>query len=109
MGTSSSYSGPSGKNPLLPSWLDDQSATGDGNTPPVGDAPIPVPSVPSDKTPQPSIPAIPPLGDTYQLRSARTHINRAARTGDVGSLRKAVSSYVSKGIGGGKSATRFSC
>jgi hypothetical protein len=106
MGTSSSYSGPSDKNPLLPSWLDDQSGSGGGSTPPLGDELLAGPSATSGETPQPAIPATPPLGDRYQLRSARSHINHAARTGDVGSLRKAVSSYVSSGIGGSKSATK---
>lgn len=101
MGTSGSYGGPGGKNPLIPSWLD-----GGGIPPP----PLP----PDDGTP-PGEPPNPPIETppaphdlTPRFQTPRTNLTRFVSSGgsNGGALRRAVSGYVSKASGGPTTATR---
>lgn len=101
MGTSSSYKGTRGSNPLIPSWLQ-------GEMSPSQEPPSSEPSQPtnSDQV-QPNIPLPPPvLGDPNRFRAARRYFSQAFHSGDRSYLRRAVSDYVSKGLGGSRSATK---
>lgn len=103
MGTSASYSGPKGTNPLIPSWVDTplpgeavapgghdgkQAADADGND---GN------HVEPDRTPTP------PLGPN-RLKPLRTAIRTSARSGgsDGRAMRAAARHFVSKSMGGAR-------
>ena len=107
MGTSGSYGGPGGRDPLIPTWL------GDGDEgPPPGDGP-------DDPTPDPANPqppALPPAPPDRPLpqppptpggfTAPRTNFSRFTRSGghDRAPLRRALSGYVSSAAGGARQA-----
>lgn len=110
MGTSSSYGGPGGKTPLVPSWLGSGSgdSSDDGNDGLNGgnegeneDAP---PNLPSAPAPRP----FPPLPDVGRFQTARKNFTRYAKSGgnDRASLGRAVSGYVSRAAGGHRQAAQ---
>ena len=101
MGTSGSYGGPGGKNPLIPSWLDG------GVLPPQPPLPeAPVPADPGQAAPVTNPPQVIPEGPRFQL--PRTNMSRFVSSGgsNGGALRRAVSGYVSESSGGAATATR---
>ncbi|HVX90767.1 MAG TPA: Qat anti-phage system associated protein QatB [Candidatus Paceibacterota bacterium] len=108
MGTSSANSGPDGRTPLIPTWLN----SGDGaplsaadDTSPNGQAPdggSPVPPAPTYRPPPPA----PPYPGRFQ--NPRANLSRFARSdgSDRRSLGRAVSQYVSSASGGARNAAR---
>lgn len=118
MGTSSSYGGPGGANPLVPSWVD--AAAQPAEAPPSGDAETPSSGdVGSDTGEAPAsskAPSAAHLGpsasqsapDPGRFSSPRSNLTRFARSGgtDRRSLGRAVSGYVSRAAGGAGSAAR---
>ena len=110
MGTSARYGGPNASSALIPSFLE---VSVPAAAPPPEekkdekkeqqrphpeekkktDAPAPLPPIPN---------AAPPNG----FRSSRTSFNSFVSSRDGRSLRNSLSSYVSKGTGGGRTATR---
>ena len=107
MGTSSSFSGPPGASPLVPSWLDDDGfppmlpgGPGPDDAPPAGDEPPAVPPMVPPRTP------IPPSADPTRYSPARNNLSRFARSGggDQRSLGRAVSHYVRSSTGGARVA-----
>jgi hypothetical protein len=108
MGTSSSYGGPGGGTPLIPSWLgpdlgDPGMAPGNGASAPNlnGPAPPPVPPVPER-------PALPPVADPKRFSGARNNFTRFVSSGgsDRAGLGRAVSRYVSTSAGGARQAAQ---
>lgn len=85
MGTSSTFGGPSGTTPLVPSWLSGDAEAGDGVPP----TPLPLPT------------------DPNRFSSARGNFSRFASSGgrDRAGLGRAVSQYVSTATGGSKIAS----
>lgn len=110
MGTSSSYGGPSGGTPLIPSWLG-PTVVGGGNPPaPSQDGtqgPATPPSPASPPTP-PSLPPIPPAASSDRFRTARGGFTRFARSGggDRVNMGRAISNYVSSSAGGHRAAAQ---
>lgn len=109
MGTSSSYGGPKGTSPLVPTWIAPMSPAGPG----------PVQPIPSDGTPSAAppggVPAAPPNqapppaeSDPNRFRGPRTSFSRFAKSGgsNGGSLGRAVSRYVSHSSGGARRAAQ---
>lgn len=96
MGTSSSYGGPGGSKPLVPSWLGDN---GDGS---------------SNSTDSQNVKPLPNHDDSGdgnsndRFTSARANFTRFSKSGgnDRVSLGRALSSYVGKSSGGSRSASR---
>lgn len=112
MGTASKFTGPSAASALIPTWLDEPEAVPPAGQPaPAPDNPaagsdqVPPPPRPQPATPTPRPPLQPPENPN-RFTSARRSFNEAARTGDRGSLRRALSSYVRTGTGGSRAATR---
>lgn len=114
MGTASKFTGPSAASALVPTWLDEPEVL-----PPPGLPPPPLKTPPGggddkDAAPPPlTQPALPdprpplqPPENPSRFTSARRSFNDAARTGDRGSLRRGLSSYVRTGTGGSRAATR---
>jgi hypothetical protein len=109
MGTSSTYGGPSGRTPLVPSWLEQ-----DGGDPTT--SPAPSQSAPrTDGTPLGPVPVAPELQPIPQpalvasrFVAARNNFSRFASSGgsDRGSLGRAISHYVSTSSGGAVPASR---
>jgi hypothetical protein len=128
MGTSTSFGGSGGKNPLIPSWLGGT----DGGAPGVGPPETAIPRTPAGAAPpaspasphQPGNQAVsdsPPATSSLdssgspeyspfeqRFRGARTTLNRYARSGgsDQKGLGHAVASYISKGGGGTQTTAR---
>lgn len=112
MGTSSSFRGQGGRTPLVPSWLDNDSAVliTSGNSPDEGsesETPMQVPAdgkLPPNMPPltSPLLPPIPPIADPTRFSVARSNFSRFARSGgsDRKSLGRAVSSYIRSTSGG---------
>lgn len=101
MGTSTSYQGPGGGTPLVPSWLEPNDGSNVQGMPTVTGvaAPLPpgaVPPAPANR-PVTSAPA-----DPNRFMSARNNFTRFAHSGghDRASLGRSVSSYVSTSSGG---------
>ena len=124
MGTSKSFGGTSGANPLLPSWLQPPPdlLPGDITLPLPATLPVSVPSSPGEIPPtQPTTPgevqlepAVPPIevptDSPTRFTGPRRVINTIARgTGsNTAKLRKATSDYVRKGLGGaGRAGSRM--
>jgi hypothetical protein len=119
MGTSSSYGGPSGGTPIIPSWLDvgsplpSPAPAADQISEPI--AP-PVGAHPGEQTPStnvpplvaPTRPPIPPVGAADRFRTPRGNFSRFASSGgsDRASLGRAVSGYVSTSSGGARQAAQ---
>jgi hypothetical protein len=106
MGTSSQSSGPNSGTPLVPSWLDE---------------PSPTPAIPQAQPAQPGEDPVTPLqpilipprpvqipDQPQRFRIPRTNFSRFASSAgsDSHSMGRALSSYVSSGLGGTRNATR---
>lgn len=115
MGTSAKYGGPGVSSALIPSFLE------------VSIPPAPPPQEKEDKQegpqkedkeekPKPkqqeqpgkptALPPLPKAAAPGRFKSSRMNFNSFADTRDKAALRKSLSSYVSKGTGGGRTATR---
>src|SRR5260370_32486289 len=107
MGTSGSYGGPSPGSSLVPTWVDPIRSlpVGPGLPPPDDADPAAIP---------PAVPAPPPVRPVPQPAPAdnftapRTNFTRYARSGgnDRTSLGRAISGYVSGGVGGSRRAVQ---
>lgn len=114
MGTSKSFGGPSGTNPLIPSWLvpPPELAPSDllepfAPLPATPDQPATNPATtPAPAQPDPS-PVEVPVDVPTRYKTSRTRFNRIARGthSNRGRLRKATSDYVRKGLGGSRRAS----
>lgn len=110
MGTSNSYRGPGGGNPLIPSWLEGGSGT------PAPEGPAPVPGDGADAPTQPANPDGPaiPAGtvpvqiDPMRYRDSRANLSKFVSTGgsDRRAFNRSVSGYVKRAVGGPKTATK---
>jgi len=107
MGTSNSYGGPGGGNPLVPSWLEGDDGNGENVGPDVGApqdgaTPPKAPDAPQDRR----LPEPPPLKDRFT--AARGNFSRFAGSGgsDRASLGRALSQYVSRSAGGSRQAAQ---
>jgi hypothetical protein len=101
VGTSSSYKGPGGSTPLIPTWLNEPS--GGGEVPPAEPPASPEPQgVPTTPTPQPELP------QPKRYSTARNNFTRFAQSGgsDRRSLGRAISGYVSGAAGGSRQAAQ---
>ena len=103
MGTSASYGGPKGTNPLIPSWVDTPLP---GEATPVGDGGSQSPTTnPSDadssQTDTAQVPQAPSLGP-IRLTPLRSAVRTSARSGgsDGRALRATARHFVSKSMGG---------
>ncbi len=112
MGTSNAYGGAGGGTPLVPSWLDDASGGGGAPSPAPGsdgdgaDGDVGQPAQnPPVLNPRPAMPA---AGALDRFTSARINFSKFSGSGgsDRKSLGRAVSSYVSKSVGGARQAAR---
>ena len=110
MGTSNKFGGPSSTSALIPTFLDDPSTSD-----PVGDIEGPTKPNPEDQdskepsTEEGGVTPRAPLStpeDANRFRSSRQSFNAAARSRDKDALRKSLSRYVRKGMGGSRGATR---
>jgi hypothetical protein len=105
MGTSSSYGGPTGRNPLLPPWADGVGGSPDGALPGGGDGPRPdsdgVP--PPEMLPTPTLP--PPIIPSVSWRAPKGIVTRIANGNTSASFRSASKSYV-RAHGGSRIAAR---
>lgn len=108
MGTSSSYGGPKGKSPLVPTWIAPMSPAGPDPLPPTPPAVAPTPAVPGDVPAAPPVQVVPQEGDPNRFRGPRTSFSRFAKSGgsNGGSLGRAVSRYVSNSSGGARRAAQ---
>jgi len=113
VGTSSRYGGPSPSSALIPTFLggveggstgEDHEQPGQGS-PSENLSPEEHPTTEAPRPPQ-QLPPLPPPGHAGRFRSSRINFNAFAGSRDRQSLRKSLSSYVSKGTGGGRAATR---
>lgn len=103
MGTSSSYGGPGGRKPLIPSWLgggSDGSQPGSPGAPPPNGPPPDVPAAP------PNRPPVQPSTDANRFTSSRTSFSQFAKSGggDRSKLGRSLSHYVSRSSGGPRQA-----
>ena len=105
MGTSSSYGGPTGRNPLLPPWAEGIGSGPDGDLPRGGDLPRPdsdsaPPTVvlPTPTLSQPIIPSV-------SWRAPKGIVTRIANGSSSASFRSASRSYV-RAHGGSRTAAR---
>ena len=115
MGTSTAYGGPSGRDPLVPSWLggdgDDAPPGGppdvksDNQGPPAGPNGAPPPQAAPPAPPQQPIP---PAANPNRYTGPRGNFTRFARSGgtDHASVCRAVSQYVSSSAGGSRQAAQ---
>jgi hypothetical protein len=101
MGTSSSNTGSSGSNPLIPTWLADpiqggQEVAGENSE-----------AVENPKPDNGTQPLVVSTVDPQRYTAARSNFTRFVKSGgsDTGSLRRATSSYVRRSSGGAKNAT----
>ena len=101
MGTSTRNSGQNGHNPLVPTWLE-------GDPIPVGHDTVSVPSQPTPIATQLPSQPIPPDADPNRFRGPRTSFTHfiSGRGRDSTSMRRGVSHYVSRSLGGSSNATK---
>ena len=101
MGTSTRNSGQNGHNPLVPTWLE-------GDSVPAGPDTVAVPSQPTPIAPQLPSQPIPPDADPNRFRGPRTSFTHFISGGgrDSSSMRRGVSHYVSRSLGGSSNATK---
>lgn len=101
MGTSSSYGGPAGGTPLVPTWLEPAG----GGAPSPGEGDVAAPGALVD--PLLARP-IPKPASATRFQAARGNFTRFAGSGgrDRTSLRRAIAGYVSKASGGTRQAAR---
>lgn len=99
MGTSASYSGPKGTNPLIPAWVDTPLAGEAAATESITTSPT---SDPEGIETTPATLESPPPLTTSRLTPLRTAIRTSARAGgsDNGALRAAARHFVGKSMGG---------
>lgn len=102
MGTSASYGGPKGTNPLIPSWVDtplpgEAAPPADGDGQQAGDGGDGADDGEPDRTPAPSL-------DPNRLKPLRTAIRTSARSGGSNgqAMRAAARHFVSKSMGGAR-------
>lgn len=97
MGTSNSYGGPGGGNPLVPSWLD-------APPPPQGGTPLPQ----QGGSPAPTNPPPGELPVPNRFQAPRRNFNTFFRGGGESErpLRRGVAQYVGRATGGSRDATR---
>ena len=123
MGTSSSFGGATGRNPLLPPWAQGDGAPAPGPGPSPEPAPSPDPAIPSDQPPPgtpdageqgapdtPAPPLVPgqnppPVVPAFSWGTAKRGMTAYTSRGDRGSLRNAANRYVGA-RGGGRTAAR---
>ncbi len=100
MGTSTAYSGPGGSTPLIPSWLEPDTAAPSPTNSPEEVPPGGIPQAPEDR------PALVLPANPNRFGSVRTNLTKFARSGgtDKASLGRAISGYVSKSSGGARQA-----
>src|SRR5215469_5675744 len=110
MGTSARYGGPSATSALVPTFLEVILQPEEGEdkkeTPPKHgkeEKQKPKEKEPGKPTPLPPLPKPAAPGG---FKGSRIKFNSFATTRDKGSLRNSLSKYVSKGTGGGRTATR---
>lgn len=114
MGTSSSFGGPAGATPLVPSWLDDA----DGDAAPDADVDAPEGAEGPENegvdgqgdSPLPSLPPVPEIGPPNRFRVPRGNLSRFAKSNgeSTRNLGRAISRYVGSSSGGARStATRM--
>jgi hypothetical protein len=114
MGTSTAYGGPSGRDPLVPSWLGsggDSAPSGSSPDAPPGDhgqMAGPNGAPPPAAPPAPPRQPIPPAANPNRYTGPRGNFTRFARSGgsDRASLGRAVSQYVSSSAGGSRQAVQ---
>lgn len=104
MGTSTRNSGQSGHNPLVPTWLDYSVPFNSGYQ-------VILPQQPSAELQQPiqlPIQPIPPNADANRFRGPRISFSHFVSSGgrNTSTMRKGVSSYVRKSLGGSSNATK---
>ena len=101
MGTSTRNSGQNGHNPLVPTWLE-------GDPVPVGPDPIAESAQPTTIPPRLLTQPIPPDADPNRFRGPRTSFTHFTSGGgrDSSSMRRGVSHYVSRSLGGSSNATK---
>jgi hypothetical protein len=108
MGTSTAYGGPSGRDPLVPSWLGSDGGGAPPGRPP--EAPQGDQGQPSSDGAPPAPPRqpIPSAADPHRFSGPRGNFTRFARSGgsDRASLGRAVSRYVSSSAGGSSQAAQ---
>jgi len=111
MGTSSSYGGPGGSTPLVPTWLDSDSGgpalpTVSPDNPANNTTADSPPSGPLLVPPNRPIPQSAPVADRFRV--ARVDFSRFASSGgsNRASLGRAIAGYVSKTSGGARQAAR---
>lgn len=106
MGTSSSFGGPSGATPLIPSWLKNDS-TGDGDTA-SPEAETPDSTSEGDQSQPPNEVGDQISPDPRRFTSPRGNFTRYVRSAgkDRRSLGRAVSSYVATSTGGARTAAQ---
>lgn len=107
MGTSSSYGGPGGATPLVPSWVDDHGAASPAALPAEVGAPVGEPT-PADTTSVPDLTVPQPLPPPGRFAGPRGNLTRFANSGGIDrrSLGRAVSGYVAGASGGAALAAR---
>src|SRR5437870_9526365 len=103
MGTSASSSGAPSGVPMVPPWVPDV-VPADGQDTGSDDAPdLPPPNT----TPAPAVPPPPvPIAPPGRFGPSRISLGRYARSGSSAEMRRGLGHYVSKGLGGGGTATR---
>ena len=109
MGTSSSYGGPGGGTPLVPSWVDDDGVALPATAPVSGgDVEAPSQSEPPDAASASDITVPQPPPPRGRFAGPRANLTRFAGSGgtDRRSLGRAISGYVSSASGGAAVAAR---
>ena len=115
MGTSAKYGGPSPSSALIPTFLEVEIPPA---VPPEEPNEKPEPQQPPKEQEKPkpeeqrkpdapkSLPPLPQPASPGRFKTSRSNFNSFAASGDATALRNSLSSYVRKGTGGGRTATR---
>jgi hypothetical protein len=116
MGTSARYGGPSASSPLIPSFLEVSVPAAQPPPEEKDDKKEPEQKPETEKKPQPkeqqkpgkpaALPPLPKSAAPGRFKSSRSNFSSFASSRDKSSLRSSLSSYVSKGTGGSRTATR---
>lgn len=108
MGTSSSYGGPGGGTPLVPSWVDDPSQGQTIETPPAEEGEAEGQSVAPDGASVEDVSVPQPAPARGRFASPRSSLTRFANSGgsDRRALGRAIAGYVSGASGGASQAAR---
>src|SRR4051812_40653109 len=102
MGTSSSSNGPGKGVPMVPPWVPDAPADGDGDEP-ADDQPV---SPDTSQTPPAPLPPVPLVAPPSRFNAARRNLGKFASSGKSESLKRGVGHYFKKGYGGGGTAVK---